>query len=83
MVAHWQMCVVWLKSVVWPSEEAANIEGVILAGIEVGVIANLHWHMQCDLVKLNQALTLKTFVVLQDICMGCVLRKHVLEELPY
>ena len=48
VVADGQVCVVWLQGVRWSAEHAADVVGVVSAGVEVGVVAYLHRQVHCD-----------------------------------
>ena len=82
MISYRQMRVVGLESIVWPSEKTANIEGVVLASIEVRVVTNMHRQVQLDLIAGKQAFLLEALIALQSLCMRPTLREHLLEELP-
>src|ERR1700742_4838455 len=82
MISHRQMAVIWLKGIVWTSKEATDVESVILPGIEVRVVADVHGQMQRHLLARDQGLFLEALVVLQDFGVGCVLGEDVLEVFP-
>ena len=42
MVSDWQMCVVWLQGVRGPAKHAADVMCVVAAGVEVGIVPNVH-----------------------------------------
>ena len=45
MVADGYVLVVWLEGVFFAAEEDADVEGVVEACVEVGVVADFHWHV--------------------------------------
>ncbi len=82
MVSHRQMGVVRLQGIVGSSEQTAHVEGVVLARVEVCVVANLHGQVHRDLVTSEQTFLLEALVALQDLGVDRLLGKDVLQESP-
>lgn len=61
MVAHWQVEPVGVESICWISEHAADVEGVIFAGVKVCVISNHSWHAHLNIVDVKETFLLQVF----------------------
>jgi hypothetical protein len=66
------MGIIGLESIIGASEKTANIEGVVLAGVEIGIISYVHRHVHSDMITLDKTFLLKTSVILQGFGMGSI-----------
>lgn len=57
MVSNWQMDPVGVKGCGRIPKHAANVEGVVLARIEISVVADKHWHQQLLFASFENSLS--------------------------
>lgn len=65
VVTDGKVGVVGLQRVVGATEEDTDLEGVVVSGVEIGVVANLHGQVHLDLVDGHKGLLLQGIVVLE------------------
>lgn len=79
VVANREVGVVGLEGVLGATEEDTNLEGVVVAGVEISVVANLHGEVHLDLVGRDQSLLLQGNVIAEDGAVGGVVGEDALK----
>jgi len=79
VVTDRQMHVVWLQSILCSAEECSHVVRMVQAGVEVGVVANLHGEVVLDLIQLDESFLAQLIVPLQDLRKRASYEKHALE----
>ena len=57
MVSNWQMDPVGVKGGSGIPKHAANVEGVVLARVEISVVADKHWHEELLFASFENSLS--------------------------
>lgn len=79
MVTNGDVSVVGLESVLGTTEQDTNLEGVVVTGVKVSVVANLHGQVHGDAANGDQGLLLQGMVILQHSSQAGVVSQDALQ----
>ena len=83
MISNRQVHVVWLQGVLGSAEEGTHVVSMVEAGVEVGVVTNLHGHVVLALVQWNESFLAQLPVSLEYLWERTSLEQHTLQVLSH